>query len=361
MQRRDFLGRCALSSLALGIMPGTLFAQETIALAMAGYPYDHVRALMTGDVTIAGCDVDFSVDKIGNLNTHIFEGPQTRGVSEVGLSPFMLATAIDQFDDYALLPVFPLRTFRHKSIFVNADAGIEHPSDLKGKRVGTPGYSSTSLTWIRGVLQDEYGVTPRDVEWVVSAVDSGKALSGQVSKNENVLPEGLSVSTGPAGKDESQMLVDGDVDALFHALEPQAFVVGDPRVKRLFADPRATEQDYFRRTGIFPIMHAVAIRRDLAEASPWVPRAVFDGYVAARNQAYAQLRKQWYFRTLPWAAQELEATRDLMGDNFFPYGIEANRTALETLFRYSHEQGLASRRLSIEELFLPESLTFADG
>jgi 4,5-dihydroxyphthalate decarboxylase len=144
---------------------------------------------MDGTVSIRGCDTTFERDRIGNLNTHAFVGPQTRGVTEIGLGPFILAYTNDGFRDYSLLPIFPLRTFRHKSIFVHADAGIEHPSQLKGKRVGTPGYSQTSLQWIRGILQDEYGVRAQDVEWIVSAKDSGAALAGAVSKNENVFPD----------------------------------------------------------------------------------------------------------------------------------------------------------------------------
>jgi 4,5-dihydroxyphthalate decarboxylase len=334
---------------------------EPLELILAGYPYNHVKALINGDARISGCVSSFEIDKIGNLNTHVFDAPQTRAVSEIGLAPFMLAYANNAFRDYSLLPVFPFRTFRHRSIFVNAGSGIEHPSQLKGKRVGTPGYSQTSLQWIRGILQDQYGVRAEDIQWVVSARDSSAALSGNPSKNETVFPEHLSVAVGPPGKDESDMLVDGDVDALFHALEPQAFVEGDPRVRRLFADVRAIERDYFKRTGIYPIMHAVAIRNDLVAAYPWLPEAVFRAYSDAKNLGYASMRKNHFFETIPWYSQELEATQALMGNNYWPYGIEPNRKALETLFRYSHEQGLASRELSIEELFVPSTLDLLES
>lgn len=344
--------------------PGRAFADSidtSLQLIAAGYPYDHVKAFMMGQAKIEGCTTEFQIDKIGNLNNHVFSGPQTRGVTEVGLAPFMLAYANDNFRDYSLIPVFPLRTFRHKSIFVHADAGIDHPSKLKGRRVGTPGYSSTSLQWIRGMLQDEYGVHVEDIEWVVSDKDSAAGTSGTVSKNENVFPEGLSVSTGPAGKDESDLLIDRDVDALFHAIEPRAFVEGNPKVRRLFDDVRATEQDYFRRTGIFPIMHAVAIRNNLVEDHPWLPEAVFRAYSESKTLGYAEMRQTWFFRTLPWYAQELENTETEMGKNFFPYGIDANRKTLETLFRYSFEQGLASRQLKIEELFEQSTLQLTES
>ena len=362
--RRMFLKNTAFAGAsALATLPGLTLAGNTVTpltLKMAGYPYEHVKALITGDAEVDGCETGFEVDKIGDLNNHAFVGPQTRGVTEIGLAPFMLAYANDNFRDYSLIPIFPLRTFRHKSIFVHADSGIDHPSQLKGKRVGTPGYSQTSLQWIRGIMQDEYGVGAEDVEWVVSDKDSAAALSGTVSKNENVFPKNLSVTVGPPGKDESQLLVDRDVDALFHALEPRAFVEGNPKIRRLFSDVRATEQDYYKRTGIFPIMHAVAIRNDLVEQHPWLTRAVFDAYSKSKTMAYSNMRQQWFFETLPWYAQELENTQDLMGKNFFPYGIEPNKKTLETLFRYSHEQGLASRQLTVEELFHPSTLDFVE-
>ena len=331
-----------------------------IDLKVAGYPFEHVGGLMTGKVQVAGSNVAFQIGKIGDLNTHVFAGPRTLDVTEIGLLPYMLAFANDGFRAYSLIPVFPLRLFRHKSIFVHVDRGIDDPAELRGKRVGTPGYSSTSLTWIRGLLNDEYGVRPEDIEWVISAEDSSTADAGAASKQENVFPTGLSVSVGPAGKDESDLLIDGDVDALFHAAEPRAFVEGNPKIRRLFPDPRKVERDYYAKTGILPIMHAVAIRNDLIEQHPWLPKAVFDAYSEAKGLSYKNMREKWFLRTLPWFAQELEATQELLGENFFPYGIAANRRALETLFRYSHEQGLASRQLKIKEIFEPSTLGLAD-
>ena len=364
IDRRDFVAGAGLLAASLVASPGRVLAGERDAplrLQVAGYPYNHVQALMTGKAQVDGCEVEFETDKIGNLNNHAFAGPQTRGITEIGLAPFMVAYANDGFRDYSLIPVFPLRIFRHKSIFVHTDAGIDHPAQLKGRRVGTPGYSSTSLQWIRGLLRDEYGVHPEDIEWVVSASDSSADLSGTVSKNENIFPDGLSVATGPAGKDESDLLLDRDVDALFHAIEPRAFAEGNPKVRRLFTDVRAVEQDYYKRTGIFPIMHAVAIRNDLAEEHAWLPKAVFDAYSQAKKLEYARMKNNVFFETMPWYGQELEDTQRLMGENFFPYGIGRNRKALETLFRYSYEQNIASRELTIEELFEPSTLELGES
>lgn len=363
--RRDILKGAALatSSIALGSANAAFSTAKGTSrdLSVAGYPYNHTRPIIDGRAKIEGYNTDFAIDKIGNLNNHIFSGPQTRAVTEIGLAPFMLAYANDNFRDYSLIPVFPLRTFRHKSIFVRSDSGIDHPSQLRGKRVGTPGYSQTSLQWIRGFLQDEYDLKAEDVEWVVSAKDSASATAGSVSKNENVFPKGLKVSKGPAGKDESELLLDGDVDALFHAIEPRAFVEGNPAVRRLFQDVRTTEHDYFKRTGIFPIMHSLAVRNDLVKEHPELPQAVFKAYSQAKSMAYEAMQKEWFFETMPWYAQELEQTKALMGENFFPYGIAPNRKTLDTLFRYSYEQGLASRQLTIEELFEPSTLDLLEG
>jgi 4,5-dihydroxyphthalate decarboxylase len=330
-------------------------------ITIAGYPVDHVKALADSRVQVKGCNVRFQPGKIGDLNTHVFSGPRDFEVTEIGLSPFMLAYANEGFRDYSLLPVFPIRLFRQKSVFVHADRGIERPEDLKGRKVGTPGYSSTSLTWIRGFMQHEYGVKPEDVEWVVSAADSSAKDAGEVSKQESMVPDGISIGVGPEGKDESQLLVDGDVDALFHAAEPKAFADGHPKIRRLFADARTTERDYFARTGIFPIMHAVAMKNDVIDAHPWLPEAVFNAYSEAKQVQYEAMRAQWIFGTLPWFGQELEETQALMGENFWPYGIEANRNTLEALFQYSYEQGLAKQRLTVEELFHPASLNLTDA
>jgi 4,5-dihydroxyphthalate decarboxylase len=335
--------------------------ENPIKLRVAGYQYDRVAALADGRVKVDNCNLSFTKDTIGNLNTHIFSGPGTRDVTEVGLHPYILAYANEGFRDYTLLPIFPLCVFRHKSIFIRTDRGITRPEDLCGKKIATPGYSSTSLTWIRGILEDKYGVKPTDIEWYVSAADSSAKDTGGPSKFENILPKNLRVEQGPAGKDESDMLADGDVDALFHAMEPKCYVEGHPKVSRLFQDFRMTEQSYYKKTGIFPIMHAVAIRKKLIDTHPWISSALFKAYAQAKATAIRELTTLgWAYISLPWVAKEIEETRSLMGKNFWPYGIKPNRKAVETLCRYSHQQGLASRRLKIDELFHASSMVLAE-
>ena len=373
--RRRFLQAGTLSGAALAVgtalhQPRAVTAGEDDAgaaklpITIAGYDYDRVAGLIDGRVQVDGCRVKFELSRIGDMNSDVLGGPQTREVTEIGLLPFMLAFANDKFRDYTLIPAFPLRLFRHKSIFIRTDRGIREPADLRGRRVATPGYSSTSLTWIRGILQHEYGVRPDEIDWVVSRRDSSAQASGGASKYERFIPQGVSVTSGPEGKDESDMLVDGDVDALFHAAEPRAYQEGHPQVARLFADSRRTERAYFAKTGIFPIMHAVAVREGSIRENPWLPKAVVNAYSRAKQLAYDEIKRSaWYKTSLPWIAQEADETRRLMGDNYWPYGIEANRRALEALFQFAFEQGLTSRELKIEEIFhgstlqLDESMT----
>lgn len=367
--RRVFLkaGAVAGAAVAVGAAAAASRSQAEeenagkLKITIAGYDYDRVEGLMDGSVKVDRCAARFESSRIGDMNRHVFSGPQSRQVSEIGLLPFILAFANDEFRDYTLIPVFPLRVFRHKSIFVGTDRGIKKPQDLRGRKVATVGYSSTSLTWIRGILQHEYGVKPEEIDWIISGGDSSAKASGGASKFEKVIPQGLSIEKGPKEKDESDLLLDGTVDAILHAAEPRAFQQGDSRIARLFPDSRQTEQAYFKKTGIFPIMHAVALRRDVVEANSWLPEAVFNAYSQAKQQTYDFLRNSaWYKTSLPWVAQEAEQTRQLMGDNFWPYGITPNRKALDALLQYAHEQGLARRRVTIEELFSASTMDLAE-
>lgn len=347
---------------ALGAIAESKAGEEPkFPITIAGYDVDKVRALAAGKVQVEGCDTTFVVDAIGDMNTHIFNGPGTREVTEVGLHPFMLAYANEAFRDYSLLPVFPIRTFRHKSIFIREGSGIEKPEDLKGRRIATAGYSSTSLTWIRGILQHEYGVSPKEIHWVLSQKDSGADTAGTISKQEQMVPDGITASFGTPGMDESELLVNGKVDAIFHAAEPRHYVQGDPRVKRLFPDYRTVEQAYYKKTGLFPIMHAVAIQKAAVKKHPWLPKAVFNAYVEAKKIQFTYMQKLgWAYESLPWFPQEFAETKAIMGNNYWPYGIKANRKTLEALFQYSYEQGLAKQKLTIEELFESSTLNLLE-
>ena len=337
-------------------------APKPLTLKIGAYKFKRVAALFDGQVKIKDCEINVVKMGVGDMNTNVFHGPQDLDVTEIGLHPFMLAYANDDFRDYTLLPIFPMRFFRHKSIFISTDSGIKTPKDLKGKTIATPGYSSTSLTWIRGILQDEYGITPQDVKWITASKDSAAQASGKTSKNEQMIPKGIDIKSGTKGKDESELLLSGEADALFHAAEPKAFTQGNPKVSRLFSDSRAVEQAYYKKTGIFPIMHAIAIKTSLLKEHPWLAKAVFDAYSKSKAMDYGYMTKLgWADDMLPWYGQEFQSTKALMGTNFYSYGLtKDNRKTLETLFRYSYEQGLSSRQLTIDELFAPLSHSFVD-
>jgi 4,5-dihydroxyphthalate decarboxylase len=211
-------------------------------------------------------------------------------------------------------------------------------------------------TWIRGFLLDEYGVKADEMQWIETTKSSDKgALNTDLTKY--FFPDDFPIVKGPPGVDESELIINGDCDALITAITPRAFLDGHPKVKRLFPDVRAAEENYYRKTRLFPIMHVVAIRTDLAKANPWLPKAVFEMYSKAKKRAYADLETTTSLKvTLPWVTQEFEDTRKLMGKNYWPYGIEPNRKELELVMRYTHEQGLVKRRLKFEELFHPSTL-----
>jgi 4,5-dihydroxyphthalate decarboxylase len=360
--RRNFI-KASIAGAAvgtLGVLPGRVgqaAEAEKPQIKIAGYDYDRVRAIMDGQAGIEGAEVSFDVLDIYEVNKDSF-GPEPKyDVIEMGLIPFITKYTNDDFRAHTLIPVFISRVFRHRNIFVHVDAGIEKPEDLRGKRVGTPGYGMSSNTWIGGLLLDEYGVKANEMRWIetTKSSDGGQVNTGDFGKY--YFPDDFPLEKGPPGVDESELLLTGGCDALITAITPKAFLDGDPKIKRLFPDVRAAEKDYFKKTGLFPIMHVVAIRTDSIKANPGLPKAVFEMYSEAKKKAYANLETTTSLKvTLPWVTQEFEDTRKLMGKNYWPYGIEANRKELEAVMRYTHEQGLVKRRLEFEELFHPSTL-----
>ncbi|WP_370980046.1 ABC transporter substrate-binding protein [Agaribacterium sp. ZY112] len=333
------------------VFASPVYADKPTSIKVAGYKVDRVRALFDGIVKIDGVEASFEQRAIGDLNTEAFSGGQRYDITEIGLHPFILAVANDGFDDYQLLPIYPVRVFRHKSIFIRTDRGIKKPQDLKGKTIATAGFSSTSLTWIRGILENEYGVKPSDIHWVISQQDSSAVAVGKVSKNESLVPRGLDVKLGPEGMSESDLLAEGLVDAVFHAAEPKAYIDGHPKVARLFTDSVAVEQEYYKKTGIFPIMHAVAVKRSLLKKHPRLAQRIYDAYSESKLYDFKSMDLGWAFNSVPWYPQALEQTRNTMGNDFWPYGVERNKKALEALLEYSYHQGMSKKQLSIDDLF----------
>ena len=330
---------------------------EGLPVTIAGYDYNRVRALVEGAVTIHGCAHQFEVSGIGPMNNHAFFGPQTRAVTELGLIPYILAYANDDFRDYLLLPIPILRLFRHQSIFIRTDRGIKTPADLRGKTVATVGYSSSGLTHVRGILQEEYGVSPKDINWISTQKDSAINLTGGVSNWEKIRPEGVQIIDAEPDEDESSLLISGKVDAILHPAEPKVFQDRNPIVVRLFTDHRSVEKDFYKRTGMFPIMHSVAIKREMAEQHPWLAKAVFEAYSKAKQLDYEYSQSLgWVMESLPWYGQEFEETRELMGENFYPYGLQASASSYETAIRYVYDQGLSKRKAGLEEMFEKSTL-----
>jgi len=294
------------------------------------------------------------------MNDLAFGPKKTYEVTELGLIPYITKYINGGFCGYMLIPVFISRTFRHRNIYVHADSGIEKPEDLRGKRIGTPGYGSSANTWVRGMLQDQYGIAAEDMHWIEATKSSD--IKGAVSSSNGAgsryeLPDDFPLVNGPAGVDESDLLLNGDCDALITPITPRAFADGDLKIRQMFTDLKAAEQNYFRNTRLFPIMHVVAIRTDVVRENPGLPAAVFQMYSEAKQIAYENLATTTVLRTsLPWVTEEYEETRRLMGNDYWRYGIEANRKELEAVMRYTYEQGLVKEHGSFEDMFYPSTL-----
>jgi 4,5-dihydroxyphthalate decarboxylase len=269
-------------------------------------------------------------------------------VSELSLSNYtMLRSRGD--DTFTAIPVFPSRQFRHSCIYVNRNAGINEPRDLIGRRVGVPDYSMTAAVFARGLLLHEYGVEPEMIEWFSGTQDGLQ----RPSRIDFELP-GVKLTRMPLEQDMGPMLESGQLDAIISPNAPKALGWPNSPIRHLFPDYRKTERAYFAKTGIFPIMHTIVLRKDVFEAHPWAAKSLFEAFVKAKEWAYAQLMETDALKlTLPWVVAETEETRRLMGHDFWPYGVELNRVSLEAVPQYLHEQHLAPRKPSVEELFAP--------
>lgn len=329
--------------------------------SIAGYDYDRVRAISTGRVGLERADVQFHPESIYGVNRSAFGPAHRYDITELGFIPYVSQYINNDFRAYTAIPVFISRVFRHRNIFVRTDAGINKPEDLKGKRVGTPGYGMSANTWIRGFLLDDYGVKADDLHWIETAASSDKGKTNK-KLSKYYFADGFPLTHGPEGVNESQLIVSGQCEACISAITPRAFLDKNPNVRRLFTDARATEIAYYKKTRLFPIMHVVAIRTDLIKDHPWLPAAVFDMYSRSKHLAYGDLAETGVLKvSLPWASDELENTRSVMGDDYWRYGIKANHMELDVMMRYVHEQGLTTRRIGYEELFHPSTLGLVDS
>ena len=322
-----------------------------LRLSLACWNYDRTRALLEGRIQPDGIDLTYLNLPVEETFFRMLRN-QEFDAAEMSLSSY--AVSLFKPDrPFIAIPVFPSRFFRHSCIFVNANAGIREPKDLIGKRIGSPEYQMTAPVWIRGILQDEYGV-PVDA---ASYFTGGEEEPGRSEKLKLDLPANIRVQ--PIGEKDTlaAMLRDGALDALYAPRTPSSYSPGGGKVRRLFENYLEVEQAYYRKTRLFPIMHTVAIRRTLYQQFPWVAVSLYKAFVQAQRETYEDLAITAASKAmLPWLNRHIEDARRLMGDDFWPYGFAPNRETLATFLRYHHEQGLSKRLLQPEELFAPETL-----
>lgn len=274
-------------------------------------------------------------------------------VSEMSMSTHMILRSHHD-ERYVGIPVFPRRAFRHGFIFVNSDSGIDHPSQLEGRRVGVSEYQQTASMWIRGILQDEYGVRTEQIDWFEGGLDS----PGQLERLPIPAPQSVRIRPLDAGETLSSMLCRGELEAVICTRRPQPFVEGDPRVQRLIPDFRSVEKEYFSRTGHFPIMHMMVLRRSLLNDHPWLAQTVYNAFTAAKRVSDDQLRRiAERSGGVPWLLDDLEELENVFeGQDPYPYGVARNRHTLDKMIDMSFEQGLTARKVGLEELFAEEVL-----
>jgi 4,5-dihydroxyphthalate decarboxylase len=320
-------------------------ALKKLRLSFAVSDYDHVRDLSSGKISVEGVEplwLDLPIEEI-------FHRLLTYGefdVSEVSMG--MYTSLISQGnDDYLAIPVFPIRTFRHSSVFIRTDGAIERPEDLIGKRVGIAQWTQTALTYVRAFLMHDYGINLNAIHWLQGGVNQ----AGRTEPVSFALPPGVEL-TQVKERSLNEMLLDGDLDAMISAREPLGFSDGDPRVRRLFKNFQAEEKAYFRRTGVFPIMHAVVIRKTLLDAHPWLARNVYDAFEAARRAGVERTHDNTSSRfALPWTYAYAMDAAGVLGEDPFAYGITPNAVTLDAFVRYAYEQGVAQRLVDVGELF----------
>ena len=322
-----------------------------LRITLGCWNYDRTRALMEGSVQPDGIDLNYLSMPVEETFFRMLRYREFEA-AELSLSSYSVSASRPE-RPFIAIPVFPSRFFRHNSIYINAKSGIREPKDLIGKRVGVPEYQMTAPVWIRGILSEHYGVPVDSVTYL----SGGEEEPGRDEKIKLDLPPNIKLQPIGPTQTLTRMLADGEIDALYTARMPSSFHTSGGAVRRLFPNFVEVEKEYFRKTRIFPIMHTIAIRRDVYEANRWVAQSLYKAFAEAQRQNYRDLYETAALKaSLPWLTAHVEEARDLMGQDYWPYGFEQNRKTLETFLRYHHEQGLSKRRLEPEELFAPETL-----
>ena len=322
-----------------------------LSLTFACGDYDRTRALQDGTVRASGIDLNYLQLPVEETFFRMMRH-QEFDLAEMSFSSYVIS--LQQPDPpFVGLPVFTSRMFRHSGIFVHADAGIESPADLIGRTVGSPEFQLSACVWIRGILEDHHGVPVSSVRYVTG----GQETPGRIEKATLQLPPENEVSRIGPDQTLSQLLAEGEIDAIYSPRIPSTFTAGDGRVRRLFPDVIDVESAYYERTGIFPIMHLVAIRRDVYEANRWVAQSLMKAFVEAKELAYQRLNDSSALPfTLPWITVQFEEARSRLGQDFWSYGLDDNRATLAAFLRYHNRQGLSDQLMDPELLFAPEAL-----
>jgi 4,5-dihydroxyphthalate decarboxylase len=306
---------------------------------------DRIEALLDGRVAVEGFDLDVQVRQPQAIFRDVLRD-QSFDLAEMSLGSHVAAATKADYG-YVGLPVFLSRAFRHSNIYVRADR-IARPEDLAGRRIGVVDYQQTAGVWVRGFLADEHGVARDGVDWIAGGLDA------PIAEGRAAPPPGVSIrrTTGTLG----QMLSDGELEAIISPIAPRAFSDGDPNIVRLFPDPRATELDHYRRTGLFPLMHCVVLRRALVQVHPDLPAALYKAFEAARHLAAADLDGRDYPKIAsPWLGGARHDALRALGRDPWTYGVEANQAELAAFARYAFEDGLSDRPLGAEDIFAPIS------
>jgi 4,5-dihydroxyphthalate decarboxylase len=318
-----------------------------LELSVAVGDYDRTRALIDGSVAIDGVDPIFMTLVPEEIFFRAFRAAEF-DICELSLSSYTVKTAQDN-SPYIAVPAFVSRAFRHTAIYVRTDR-VKKPQDLKGRKVGLPEYQLTANVWARALLDDEYGVKPADIHWIRGGIEE----PGRPEKLAIKLPPGVRLDNAPEGATISGLLEAGEIDGFIAPRPPALVEKGHPHIGWLFPDPIAVAKDYYKRTGLFPIMHVIGIRRTLAEKHPWLPGAVFKAFEQAKAVGLEKLSDTSATKvTLPFVEEALKNARTLMGEDYWSYGVEPNRKVLDYFLGQHHAQGLSSRRVSVDELFHP--------
>ena len=313
--------------------------------------YDRTQAIFDGRSPFEGCEVNaVSLEPEEAFHRAFRYGEFD--VTEISMSSHMMTTARGD-NQYVAVPAFLSRVFRQSGIYVRTDRGIKTPQDLRGKTIGVPEYQITANVWIRGILNDEYGVKPSDIKWVRGGIEE----PGRGERAPIDLDPAIDLRQISDDKTLSEMLETGEIDGYIGARAPSCFLRGAPNVGRLFDNYIEAEKDYFRRTRIFPIMHMVGIRRTLVEQHPWLAVSVYKAFLKAKALAVKELDELCHLAvTLPWMVHHHNEAKALMGADYWPYGLDANKHVIETFSRYHFDQGLSKRKVAPEELFVASAL-----